>query len=158
MPQNPQHVGSVTYQDFSQEETTFGFNVGPITALTIATFLTQFGALVTATDAIVLGTKRETSWTGDITKFDSDPPTDPNAQRERKFAVSFQGTTTFSKYTRTIGTANLGLSGLFGANIDQVDLAQTQIAAWITAFEALCKTPEGEATEVVSITAVGRNT
>lgn len=158
MPVNPAHKGSITYQDFSKEETTFGFHVGPITALTIAAFLTQFGALVDATDDIVLGTKSETSWTGDITKFDNDPPTDPNAQRERKFAVSYQGVTSFSKYTVTIGTANLGLADLFGANIDEVDLSQTQIAAWVTAFEALCKTPEGEGTEVLAITAVGRNT
>lgn len=158
MPQNPAHLWSITLVDFSDEETTFGANMGAISAVTIAGFLAQFGTMVSTTDAITLGNVRQTSWTGDRTKFDADPPTDVNAQRERKFQVSYQGATTFSKYSLTIGTANLELTGLFGANVDEVDLSQTEIAAWITAFEAMAKTPEGETPEVISITAVGRNT
>lgn len=158
MPQNPAHLWSMTLVDFSDEETTFGGNMDAITAVSIAGFLTQFGALTTATDNITIGNMRQTSWTGDRTKFDAAPPTDVNAQRERKFQVSYQGVTTFSKYSLTIGTANLELVGLFGANVDEVDLTQTQIAAWITAFEAMAQTPEGEEPEVYAITAVGRNT
>lgn len=56
MPLNPSHIGSLSFLDYSNEQSQFGFHFGPITALTIAAFLTQFGALRTAVDAITLGT------------------------------------------------------------------------------------------------------
>lgn len=155
MPINPQHHGALTYQDFGREKSAFAFNFGPITALTIAAFLTQFGALRTATNTITLGTLAQDSWTGDTTKYNADPPTDENAQRERKFLVRYQGTTSFSVYTLEIPTADL--TGRMVDDTDLVDLNDTGIAAWITAFEALCKTPEGEAVNVLEIRAVGRN-
>lgn len=155
MPINPQHEGSITYKDFSNETSSMGFFFGPITALTIAAFLTQFGALLTATNAITLGIPLQTIWTGDNTKFADSEVTDENAQRERKFLVRYQGATTFSKYRLEIPTADLEDRLIVGS--DFVDLTNTEIAAWITAFEALCKTPEGEAVQVLSIQAVGRN-
>lgn len=155
MPINPRHLGSFTFVDASDEDTTTEFNVGPITALTIAAFLTQFGALRTATQAIVLGNLTADRWTGDATKYNASLPTDVNAQRERKFLVNYQDTTTFAPYRIEIGTADL--EGRMIAGTDFVDLTNTEIAAWITAYEAVAKSPEGNGVNVLSIQAVGRN-
>lgn len=154
MPINPQHEGSFTFKDFSKEPSTMSFYFGAVTAVSIGGFLTQFGALRTATEAIVLGALVGDQWSGDVTKYDATPPTDVNAQRERKFLVLYQGTTTFSKYRLEIPIADF--TARLVDDTDLVNLAQTEIAAWITAFEALCKTPEGEAVEVLEIRAVGR--
>ena len=155
MPINPKHTASLTYIDYSDEDTTTEVNVGPITALTIVAFLAQFGDFRTATNAITLGNLANDRWTGDATKYNVTPPTDANAQRERKFQVNYQDTTTFAQYRLEIGTADL--EGRMIAGTDFVDLTNTEIAAWITAFETLCKSPEGNGVNVLNIVAVGRN-
>lgn len=156
MASNPAHQGSLTYVDNSNEESTMGFHFGPITALTIAAFLTQFGAFRTATNAIVLGNLVRDSWTGDATKYSKVVPADENAQRERKFFVQYQDTTNLSIFRLEIPTADL--EGRMLPDSDQVDLTETDIAAWVTAFEALCKSPDGNAVNVLAIYAVGRST
>jgi hypothetical protein len=156
MASNPDHRGSFTYRDFSEEDTTFSIHFGPITALTIAAFLTQFGAFRTATNAILKGTLQKDEWTGDATRYSAAAPTDPDAQRERKFLVFYEGTTSFSQYNFEMGTADLTLTDVLIPGTDEVDLTQTEIAAWVTAFEALGKTPYQEAVNVTEIQAVGK--
>lgn len=155
MPINPQHEGSFSFIDFSNEKSTMQFYFGAVTAVSIAGFLTQFGAFRTATQAISGGSLVGDSWSGDVTKYDATPPTDVNFQRERKFQFMYQGATTFSKYQIEVPVADF--TGRLVDDTDLVDLTETDIAAWITAFETLCRTPEGEAVEVLSGRGVGRN-
>lgn len=155
MPQNPQHYGSLTYVDYSDEKSSFQFNFGAITAISLPGFLTQFGAFRNATNAITLGELVSDQWVGDQTKYNNAPPTNVNAQRERKFLVTYEDVTTFALYRLEIPTADL--TGRMIPDTDLVDLTNTQIAAWITAFEAMCKSPEGNDVNVVRIQAVGRN-
>lgn len=156
MPINPQHSGSFTFLDYSEEKSTMSFFFGPITALTIADFLTEFGDLRTATDAITIGTLIQDSWTGDTTKYNNIAPSDVDAQRERKFLVTYEDSTTFALYRVEIPTADF--TGRLVAGTDDVNLANTQVAAWITAYEQLCRSPEGNAVNVIGIRAVGRST
>jgi hypothetical protein len=157
MPLNPAHYASLTFTDNSKEDSSFSIHIGAITAASIAGFLTQFGAFRTATENIVMGTLKSDQWVGDRTKYANVPPTDPNAQRERVFLVDYEGVTSHSVYTVTIPTADYDLVGLFLTDSDQIDLTQTEIAAWITAFEALARTQEGENVNVVAIYGEGRN-
>lgn len=156
MPVNPAHIGNLSFLDYSNEAASFGFHFGPITALTITAFLTQFGALRTATDDITIGTLVADQWTGDKTIYARTLPTDENAQRERKFLVKYEGTTSHSIYTATVPTADF--AGRLISGTDLVDLTETDIAAFVTAFETLCKTPEGEAVNVLEMRAVGAAT
>lgn len=157
MASNPDHRGSFTFVDYSEESASMGFHFGAITPASLAGFLTQFGALRTATEAIVLGELTDDQWVGDATKYANAAPTDTNAQRERVWLVSYEGTTSFSKYTLTIPTGNFDLAGVFLPGTDEVDLTQPAIAAWITAFEALARTPYQETVNVLNIYGEGRN-
>lgn len=156
MASNPDHSGSFSIQDYSGEDSDMSFHNGPITALTIAAYLTQFGDLRDATQAIILGNIVRDKWIGDATKYSTAPVTDPNAQRERKWLVTYEGTTSFSIYKLEIPTANLELTDALLPGTDLVDLTQTEIAAWVTAFEAIAKTAYQEAVNVTEIQAVGR--
>jgi len=157
MPLNPQHYSSLTLIDFSRELSTMRFYNGAITAGSIAGFLTQFGALRAAVDDITLGNVAADKWVGDDTNYAAAAPTDPNAQRERKWLVQYEGTTTHSIYTVTIPTADIAGTDFLLPGTDEADLTTTEIAAFVTAFEAIARTPEGEAVNVLAITAVGRN-
>lgn len=158
MPINPRHFGSFTVKDYSEETSTMSFNFDAITAVSIPGFLTDYGAFRTAFEAVTMGALVADSWTGDKTKYSNAAPTDPNAQRERKFLVIYEDTTTLTPYRMEVPCANFGLTDLWQGNTDKVDLAQTEIAAFISAFETLCRSPEGNAVNVISIRGVGRNT
>lgn len=155
MPINPQHAGVFTVLDNSEEQSRMSFFFGPVTALTIAAFLTQFGALRDATQDIILGTIIQDQWSGDITQYTKSVPSDVNAQRERKAQVTYEDTTTHALYRLEIPT--IDLTGRMQPLSDLLDLTETDIAAWITAFEDLCKSPEGNAVSVLKIRAVGRS-
>lgn len=152
---NPQHLFSLTYKDYSNEPSVVKGNMGAITALTIAAFLAQFGDLKTAQQALTLGTLVHDSWTGDSTVYSGALPTDLNAQRERKWRVEFEDTTNFTKGRYEIPIAKV--TGLLLPNTDQADLSAAAWAAWITAFEAMAKSPDGNGVNVLGATLVGRN-
>lgn len=155
MPLNPAHHGSLSFLDYSGERSSMTFHFPAVTALNIADFLADFGDLRTATEAISLGSLVGDSWTGDTTKYDAAPPTDVNAQRERKFLVIYQDTVNLALYRLEIPVADF--TGRLVDDTDLVDLTNTEVAAWITAAEVLVRSPEGNTINVLEMRAVGRN-
>jgi len=150
------HNGTFTVLDYSEEKSTTSFNFGAITALTIAGFLTQFGNLRTAVGNIILGTIAREQWVGDNTLLSNTPPSDAQAQVELKWLVSYEGATTHKKFRVEIPTPD---ASKLIPGTDKADLTDTDIAAYVTAFEAIAKSPDDdtEGVNVLDITLVGRN-
>lgn len=152
---NPRHTFSVTFLDASKEKSTAKGNMGPVTAGTIAGFLAQFGTLKTAMQGLSLGSLIADSWTGDITTYNAAPPSDVNAQREMKWRVDYQDTVNFSRHQFEIPVALK--TGQVIAGTDLADLTTPEWVAFIAAFEAMCKSPDGNGVEVLGAELVGRN-
>lgn len=148
---------SFTFLDFSGEKSTFTVNNDVITAATLPGFLTQFGALRDAADAITLGTLHKEMWVGDNTVLSNIRPTNPFAQRELKWLVRYQGNTSQKVFTAEVPTADP--TGRLLPNSDQADLTNVQMAAFVTAFQDLVSSPDdpAENVTVLSIQLVGRN-
>lgn len=151
------HYGVFGLRDHTGERSSVKIYNGAITAGTIAGFLTQFGALRTAIDGITLGTVETEMWVGDKTLLSSDLPADENAQRETKWLVRYHDTVTQKKYTFEIPTAKL--TGNLQANSGKANLASTEMAAFVTAFETIARSPDSDvnAVAVDEIIHVGRN-
>jgi len=163
--------GSFTLMDYDREKTNSGFNTAAITPTSLAGLLTEFGALKAAIDTITLGTISDEAIYVNRTKNSNVPPSDPSAQRERKWLVSYEDNTQFfdppdnaipnagyrKLFDMEIGTADFTTARLPN-NGDEADLTETSMAAFVTAFEALVHSPYGGTVNVVKITAVGRNT
>lgn len=152
---NPSHFASATYKDYSKEKSTMTYNIGPITALTIAGFLTQNDAFLDAVQELSLGALVHTSWTGDSTKFSGAAPTDLNAQRERKWRVDFEDTANLTPGSFEIPVALV--TGQLLTGTDQADLTTPEWVALIAAAEALVKSNDGNAINILGATLVGRN-
>lgn len=162
--------GGFTLIDHSNEETRTSFYTGNITAASLPGTLTQFGALRTAIEGITLGVVAKESLKVFDTTLANVPPSDENAQRERKWVVSYEDSLAFfddpvnaipnagyrKKFTLEIGTADL--VGRLLPNSDQADMTDPQIVAFVTAFEAIARSPYGGTVNVLGLTAVGRNT
>lgn len=162
--------GYFTVMDYDREVATVSFNTAAITAVSLPGTLTQFGALRTALQGIIAGVLVGEGLYVNRTKLANTPPTDEDAQRERKWLVTYEDTTEFFD-PPTNAIPNAGYRQLFSAeipaadpvgrlleNTDIADLDNEDIDDFVTAWEALVKSPYGGAVNVVRITLVGRNT
>lgn len=162
---------SMTIRDRSGELSNVGVNIGPVTAGTLPGYLTTTGNLKTATDAITLGVIAKDEMKVFSNALSAALPVSPWANRETKFLVRYADVTAFFDdptnaipnegfgriHNLEIPAPDLALTDLLQAGTDFVDLEQTAIAAWITAFEAVALSPANGSVEVVSIEIVGRN-
>lgn len=152
-----QHYSLFTLLDASGEKSNTTVYNGAITPASLAGFLTEFGQLRDAIDAITLGTIHKEAWVGDSTVLSQTLPTNQFAQRELKWLVRYRGNTSNKIFTLTIPTADP--TGRLVAGTDRADLTNAQIANFVTEFQGFARTPDSdtETVTVLDITLVGRN-
>jgi len=163
-PLGSTHKASITYGDHTEETSKFEVYVGAITALSIAGFLTAFGNLQTAADALALGTVRKQQWIGDDSTISNEWPTSPLAQRENKLEIQYMDDVTEEIFRVTLPTVDLTKLVFVPGGGDNVlfagDAASTEVKNLVTAFEAIGRTPRSDANSitVVGMRFVGANT
>lgn len=144
---------SVSYLDHSNELRALGLFVGDLTAGTLPGFLTQFGALQTALDAVTLGVRARQAW-GQQSVISNTPPASANAQIETEILVRVRGATTEAPWSFRIPTVDYAAFNWIG---DSAILsgagASAATVALIDAIEALAKMPDDE-TEAVVVYAI----
>jgi len=157
MPRNPQSEYSQTRIDFSKEKATSTIYIPSYNVVTNPNVLsTLIPAYDTAVEAISLMPKTNTAVNWYNEKYNTAVPTDPNAQRENKWLVRYQDTTNFALYRVEIPGADLSVGLVPGT--DFLDTSVSPGSDFVTAFEALARSPEGNAVNVIDITFVGRAT
>lgn len=151
-----QHYAGVTVLDYSEESSVTNFSIGAITAVSLPGFLTQFGSWKTALANVILGTVQRDRWVGDATDISNTPPASANAQIELKWLVTYEGATTKKKFRQELPTAD---PSKCIPGTDKADLTDTDVAAYVTAFEAVAKSPDDdtEGVNVLDMSLVGRN-
>lgn len=152
------HYSIFTLLDNSDESASAKIYNGAVTAVSIAGFLTEFGQMKATIDTITRGTMQKEQWVGDNTLLSNVRPVDQNAQREIKWKVNYIDTVTQKKYHVTLPTADP--TGRMIAGTDLADMANADIAAFVTRFNSFARCPDNDtnAVSVVSIQLVGRNT
>lgn len=144
-----------TYQDYDNEPGVVKVGVPVFDA---ANYTAQSGEITTlwsAVDAITLGKYLKSEQGNRYIDPNPVPATDPAAQRELKWLVQYHDSTTGRKYSVELPTAD-------PAMIDPNDRAHAAIGdagpvdAFITAFQAVVISRDGNAVVVDEITLVGR--
>lgn len=130
----------VTWIDFSQEASNMGLTVTQITAGNLVATLGLLDTLLAATQAITEGQAARSRVLARVQDEDTTPPAAESAQRERKWLVFYHDTVTAKKFRLEIPTALL--TGNLVSGSDLADLGATNIAAWVTAFEAVARDPD----------------
>lgn len=151
---------TIQYLDYSGEVKSIRGYSGEITAVSLPGFLTAFGALQTALDAVTLGTRSKTSW-GEETVVSNTRPSDKDAQIESELLVRLRGATSEAPWSFRIPTVDYTAFNYADPPAgDQVIIsgagATAATTALVTAIEALLKMPddETEAVEVVGMEVV----
>lgn len=151
-----------------KENATMQLNVGPVTSVNYDAKRDALDDLKAVMGNISLGKVRYIALNIKTTE-DVAEVTDVNAQRERKWLVTYRDNTEYLDVADTI--ENVGFGKLFDTEVpcaklslldqhsDDLDLNATGVQAWITAFEAAQNSPTGgNEIEVISIKHVGRST
>lgn len=164
--------GGLTFSflDYDRESASTNIGTGAVTGVSLPGLLTQIGALRAAIEGITVGTVSGESLYAFRTRLSNAAPTDPDAQRERVWVVHYEDVTAFfddpvnaipnegfgKNFTISIPTADYSGDRLL-PNSEDADLAETSIAAFVSAFEAIARSPYGGAVNVTRIESGGRN-
>lgn len=151
-----------------KENATMSLNPGPITSVNYDAKRDAIDDLKAVMTNLILGEVRFTGLTIKTTESVA-VVTNKDAQRERKWLVTYRDNTEFLDVGDTIENTGFGKLynvevptaklSLLSAKSDDLDLTVVAIAAWITAFEAVQNSPTGgNDIEVISIKHVGRST
>lgn len=157
--------------DYSREKKSFSIATGEVTAVSLPGLLTEVGDLRSAIEGITLGVVSDEQLQVFNTNLSNTPPTSALAQVESCWLVQYEDNLPFFDdpvnaipnegygrlFTVTIPTAEIATAGRLLANSDEANLAETGMAAFVTAFEATARSPYGGTVNVVKITHVGRN-
>jgi len=147
---------TITITDASQENSTFSFVSSALTAGNIAGQTAALATLETATAALTIGNVSKQQ-VAQVLLDAYSVPTDPYAQRELKWLVSYQSLTSGHLWSLEIPAPNLTDNLVPGT--DQADITSTDWTAWISAFVAVAKAPDDITDSVIVNGArlVGRN-
>lgn len=143
--------------DYDSEIGTARMNMSELTAGNFLAQSTKIATLQAAIQGVCLSALSSYKYGNRITSPTIDRATMAYIQRESKFLVQYRDTVTGSRHSVQIPCADLI------SHLDPGDHAHARIGdgghvdAFITAFEAVALSPQGNAVDVLEITHVGRN-
>lgn len=140
---------TIQYRDYSGEVKSIRAYVGELTAVSLPGFLSDFGDLQTALDAVTLGVRSAQTW-GEETIVSNQRPTEKDAQIETEMLVRLIGDTTEAPWSFRIPTVDYTAFNYADPPAgDQVIIsgagASAATTALITALETLLRAPWDEA-------------
>ncbi len=164
--------GGLTFSflDYDRETSSTNLQTGAVTAVSLPGLLTQIGTLRTALEGITVGVVSAESLYAFRTRLSNTPPSDPQAQRERVWVVHYEDNQAFfdpptnaipnegfgKNFAIAVPTADFSGTRLL-ANSEDADLTETSIAAFVSAFEAIARSPYGGTVNITRIEAGGRS-
>lgn len=148
-------VSSVVFSllDYSGESSRSKFEVTTINAGNLATVVSDLSDLGTAIDGISLMTLATQQTVLDSLFLSRAKPASVDAQREKKWLIRYEDTTTHKIYRNEIPGADLSL---LATNSDMADLSLGAWTSFIAAFEAVVKSPDGNAVSFLDAQYVGK--
>lgn len=155
-------MGKVTFTilDYSGESSTVSFYTPAITSGNYDAIVNDgvggaVGDLRIAMNALIAGNHLRRIVNAETFNDTAVLPTDPNAQREIKARFVYRDTVNGELGSFEIPTADLTVLAQQGTDV--IDLAGTEVAAFVSAFEADFRSRDGNAVEVQSGQIVGRS-
>ncbi len=152
-------AGEVTFvfRDFSDEASSSSLQSRQATAANFDAITGELDALQTAIIAMSTGELQRRLWNAQITEVSGALPSDPYAQRERKWLVNMVDTLG-NRATMEIPCADLDDPTVLAAGTDQADMTHADWVAFALAVDDIFQhRASGEVLTVIGATLVGRN-
>jgi len=142
--------------DYSNEKSNFSVNAVVVNAGNFAAQATLAATLAGTIEDLTIGELTKQTLIQSVLDTPA-IPTSPYAQRELKWLVRYQGDSSGKLFSVEIAAPDI--TDNVAPNTDIADLASTDWAAFVTAFEAYVRSPDdpAETVTVVDARVVGRN-
>lgn len=145
----------ISYRDYSGETKTIRLYSGEITAISLAGFLSDFGDLQTAMDAVTLGVRARQSW-GEETVVSNERAASKAAQVESELLVRCIGATTEAPFSFRIPTVDYTAFNYADPPAGDAVIiagagATAATTALVAAIEAVAKNPDDETEALVVV-------
>lgn len=149
---------SISIMDYSRELSNTKFGIVQLGAATFAAHITARDAWIDALEDVIDGTIQRSKSTLDK-NFNSTAPGNNESSREKKILVTMADGTNMKKFNITIPCRRAWVADDWEPieHSDEIDPATTFAAAFITACNNFIRSPYGNASTVIKLTAVGRN-
>ena len=146
----------LTIEDYSKENSTTKYNIGPVNAANLIAVEASALAFRTAASAISIGSFKSERLMAYDNMLAATPASSVQAQREKKWLITYEDTTSHVVYRSELPCADLTL---LATNSDEINYAEITgvVTVFISAFEEFVKSPTGGSTNVLTIKFVGRN-
>lgn len=146
---------TLQYMDYSAEVEGIRLYAGEITAVSIAGFLSDFGDVQTAMDAVTLGVRSKQSW-GEETVLSNTRAASKNAQIETQMLVRCMGATSEAPFSFRIPTVDYTAFNYADPPAGDTVIisgagATAATIALVAALEAFCKMPNDETEAIVVV-------
>lgn len=133
---------SMTLRDSTEEVSSFALTIQPVTALNLATILTQTTDFEEALDAIILGDATRKSLSAFDNTYNPADSTNTANQKELKWLCHYHAVATGKKYVVRIPTADLSLLPTVNGKISEDLVLSGGVGlAFKTAFDTLARDP-----------------
>lgn len=150
---------TVRIRDYDKEGSGFSLATPAITSVNINDYTTPatgfIDTLVTALNALVIGTIENARLVAYEDTISTALPTDPFAQRETKALVGYHDSITGNRYTFTIPAVDLSL--LSATRTGEFDITAGAWATFVNELESNYVSPDGNLMVVDYAKHVGRN-
>jgi len=143
-----------TIEDYSAEKSSFAVAGVAASSANYDAQQTLLIALADAVEDLIIGALRKREYVASVAFPNTGDVTNAFAQRELKWLITYSDDVTGKLQQCEIAAPDLSL---LVAGSDLLDLAGTEGAAFVTAFEAFVKSDAGNAVTVQSGRVVGRN-
>lgn len=144
---------TVSLLDYGGESSRTRFQITTMTAANFDAVNLDVTDLVTAIDGISLMTISGQQVVSGSLFLSRTKPASVDAQREKKWLIRYEDTVTHKIYRNEIPGADLSL---LAANSDMADLTLGAWTSFIAAFEAVVKSPDGNAVNFLDAQYVGK--
>lgn len=144
-------VATYAYVDYDGDNRQFTLPITDADAASHDARYTQVQALSTAIDGISKLARTRTDFVIERDETGAAKPSDQAAQVNIEWLVKYVDDTTGAVESVRIGGADLTLSGVLQPGSNVANLAQTEMAAFVTAFEAVVRSSAGNAVSVQSV-------
>lgn len=145
--------GEYQMLDATKQRRSFRVFYGEVTAISLPGLLANLGDLTAAVDALTIGTLAKTNFSIVETVISNTLPTNKGAQVGSRLLVQYQDATTEEPFSLNIPTIDYSklnfVPGGGNAVIFAGAGASTEVADFVTAFEAVAKSPHDDTHDVV---------
>lgn len=147
---------TLSYRDFEGEMSKVTFEGLTLTDANMAAESTKMADLQAAIEALTLGQIQSKTIVANTVRYAPNQAAVADAQRERKWLVSYYDTTTNEKFWCELPCADLSFLDQVGKD-GSIDKTTQEWIAFEAAFEAFVRSPRGNAVQVLDGFHVGRN-